>query len=230
MKTMVVSFGDGPYQGIAETVVHRFQRLNDVEGLVLDIMQLPNNLVHPTWAKAWIWDLVPDDVERVIWIDADVVPVKPMMDLVPEFDVPFCGVLDHPRATRQCAEWHNEAVLQLAHYFNAGVFVAHRKTEAMFKEWQAEMLEPAVPYGDQTPLNLLLGKHYPANGLYVLPPICNWLGCFGLLPDDVRMAHLAGWTDAGARMTTLRLISLLETQGSAQQGQVERGAACAANW
>ena len=230
MKTVVVSFGDGNYLEAAQTAVQRFSRLNDVEPVLLDIMQLPDRMPHASWAKAWIWDLIPDNVERAIWIDADVVPVKPMMDLVPEFDAPFCGVEDHPRIGRQCAEWHNEEVLQLQHYFNAGVFVVHRKTEAMFKEWQAEMLEPPVPHIDQTPLNLLLGRHFSANEVYVLPPICNWLGCFGSLPNDVRLAHLAGWADKGARMTVLRLISLLEAQGLAQEDQVERGAACAANW
>lgn len=230
MKTMAVSFGDGKYSEFAKAAVKRFQRLNDTEGMVLDIMKLPPALPYSPWAKAWIWDLVPKDVERVVWLDADVVPIKSIMDLLPDFEVPFCAVLDSVKGGRQVAEWYDESVVELPHYFNSGVFVAHRQTEAMFKEWQeAAFVVPQPPHWDQTPLNKLLAKHFSANSIYSLPPICNWMFSFGAVPNEVRIAHLAGWADVEARMNVLRLFAMLAEEPT-QTSRIERGAACAANW
>ena len=228
MKTVAVAFGDGRFKEYATAAVKRFEKLNDVEGWFLDIESLPRGLKHPSWAKAWIWNAVPHDVERVIWIDADVVPVRPIMDVVPDFAIPFCGVRDID-ISRQEAEWDQDEVRGLRTYFNAGVFVVHRSTERMFREWQKEaMIGSATQFIDQTPLNLLLAKHFKESEIHELPRDCNWLLPFGPIPADVRMVHFAGWPNE-YRDPMLRLLTLLESK-PVQGDRIERGVACVENW
>ena len=228
MKTIVISFGDGRLLESAQAAVKRFSELNDVEGLVLNIHKLPNELSHPAWAKSCLWEQVPASVERVIWIDADIVPIRPIMDIIPDFEIPFCAVLDAPLAVQQ-AEWGDEPVRDLSSYFNSGMFVAHRSTEPMFKEWQSQAAKPdASPFWDQTPLNLLLPKYLKPGEIFALPQECNWVRGFGEIPPDVRMAHFAGWPSAW-RNDVLRVFALLESE-PVQGDRTERGALCIENW
>ena len=228
MKTLAVSFGDGRYLKPARAAITRFSRLNDVEGMVIDIEKLPNGLDHPAWSKAFVWNVVPADVERVIWIDADIVPIGPIMDIVPDFEIPFCVAKDTDRS-RQTAEWGDPAVKELRTYFNSGVFVAHRSTEPLFAEWQAQATAGLRhPFMDQTPLNLLIEKHLTSGQIFELPPECNWLTPFGPIAPGVRMAHLAGWPPE-IRMDVLRLFALIEDE-PVQGDRIERGVACVDHW
>jgi lipopolysaccharide biosynthesis glycosyltransferase len=229
MKTLVVSFGDGRYLQPAQASVKRFSRLNDVEGMVLDINKLPERMEHPAWAKAWIWDQVPKDVERVIWIDADVVPVRPIMDILPDFPVPFAAVQD-AKQSRQTAEWGNEKVEDLDVYFNSGVFVAHRDSEPMFREWrEGSSVKSKQPFVDQTPLNLMLAKHLKPGEISELPKICNWIGGFGSFPQTVRMVHFAGLQKA-LRLDILRVFALTEEEDATNERYRAKGVVTVQNW
>jgi len=226
MKTVVVSFGDGRHAEYAKVALRRFEQLNEVESWMLNIEALPRGLSHPTWAKAWIWESVPSDVERVIWIDTDVIPIRPIMDLIPDFAIPWCAVEDI-EISRQEAEWDKERVEGVRTYFNAGVFVAHRSTEPMFRRLQEiALLGKRYQFSDQTPMNLLVDEMFGEEEFVKLPRECNWLLPFGDIPADVRMVHLAG---APFRDTIIRLFGLLESS-PAQGSRIERGASCVESW
>jgi len=203
MKTMAVTFGDGNFSPIVEAMAKRFEKLNCIETMILDIDKLPP-MDHAGWSKTCIWDQLPADVDRAIWFDADMIPIAPITDLLPHPAVRFAAVADLYHGGRQSAEWDCEEVIGLPVYFNSGFFVANRSTEAAFISAQSRMNERTWTHWDQTPLNLELHKILGENDYQLLPRNANWMPGFSTIPPaDIRMLHLAGFPDGGIRYCIL---------------------------
>lgn len=188
MRTIAVTFGDVMYQQIAEDLAKRFQDLNDIEALAIDPMNAPS-LKDISWIKAWVWDLVPSDVGRVIWFDVNTVPLLPIDDLLtPSYDYPFAAVEASPEV-RQEATWKLEEVRSCLYYFCTSMFVARRVTRPIFEDVKRHASsDPSI--GVQSAFNLCLNRYYKTLDVAPLSVICNWKMSFGPAPTDARMLQL----------------------------------------
>ncbi len=208
MSTLAVTYGDGSFQPIAESFARRFAEINGVESLAIDPLDAPP-LDDPSWIKAFLWDLVPKSVDRIIWFDCDCIPIAPIMDLLPRSDYPFGAVLDIPESTTEALRHYPEAK-KCKYYFNAGFFFARRVTQPLFEEWKG-FIEKNAGFRDQTSLNVLLNKYYDSPEVYFLPPLVNWMGAFGMAPPAMRMLHLAGWPNDRQKMQMMLAFSRVFT-------------------
>lgn len=188
MRTITVTFGDVMYQQIAEVLAERFQDLNGIEAMAIDPMKAPN-LEDVAWIKAWVWDLVPSDVGRVIWFDANILPLLSVTDLlVPSYDYPFAAVEASPEV-RQEATWKLEEVRSCLYYFCTSMFVARRVTRPIFEDVKRyASSDPSI--GVQSAFNLCLNRYYKTLDVASLSVICNWKMSFGPMPTDARMLQL----------------------------------------
>ncbi len=204
MSTLAVTYGDGSFQPIAESFAHRFAEINGVEAIAIDPLDAPA-LDDPSWVKAFLWDLVPKSVDRIIWFDCDCIPIAPVMDLFPNSDYPFGAVGDIPESITEAMRHYPDAK-KCKYYFNAGFFFARRVTQPLFEEWKG-YIEEGAGFRDQTSLNILLNRYYDNPEVFFLPPLVNWMGAFGMAPAEVRMLHLAGWPNARQKMQMLLAFS-----------------------
>lgn len=226
MKTMGVTFGDGAFLEIAEAMAKRFSEINDLETMVLDIDPLPP-MPSGTWAKSCMWDQLPEDVDRVIWFDADVIPIAPITDLLPHPDVVFAAVKDLYHGGRQHAEWTCPEVIELPAYYNMGVFVANRETRPMFEAVRERMYQYDWVHGDQTPTNLELFARFREGQILELPRSANWMmGFSDLAPPDMRMLHLAGQKSGPLRFALLHAFRICFEHLSAEELAKKGGASC----
>lgn len=112
----------------------------------------PNN-IHPAFYKAWIWDMVPDDVERIMFIDYDMVPVRSLGEL-PECMFGACIGYSGLLATAAYLPYFRTRT-----YFNTGLFLAHRKMRPVFEQLKAfASIDPSqtlLGINEQVPLNIL---------------------------------------------------------------------------
>lgn len=202
MKTVALTFGDGVYVDWTGIFAQRFEELNGISTRVIRIEEVPP-MPHGTWVKAFLWEMVPPDVERIFWFDGDCIPIGPISKFLPDESVAFAAVEDAP-ATRQTSEWHVPEIEDYECYYNFGVFVATRASETVFKELQTCIARPPLPFIDQTYFNVLLHQKLDRDQLGVLSPAVNWMGAFGSIQKSVRMYHLAGWPDANLKVAVLR--------------------------
>ena len=172
MKTLAVTAGLGPFAGFARRLALRFEAVNGIHCRVMgarDVRRLGASLASPMLAKLLAWRVVPGDAERIIWVDADCVPLA-QLDALP--CGPFAARPDFP-GTREAAARTIPAAGTLPRYFNAGVFVATRDAEPAFGRLARDVSRlPADTFGDQTFLNLEVRRCL--GGFETLPPEWNW--------------------------------------------------------
>lgn len=229
MRTVIVSAGCSEHRRWAARLIQRAAALNDVPCLDLSDVARWNGLTHPTWVKTQIWDLVPSDTDRVVWLDADIFSVRRMpLEDVPE-DAAFSAVpeaddalehemkkmgsqlavattvtnagtypvedeemnrrLNSPREKEKREKQKKyEGVLLRAPYCNAGVFVATRETEGLFRELGKRMKDDVQGcFLDQSWLNALL-----SGDINPLPKTWNWMIDSDDPPNGVINVHAAG--------------------------------------
>lgn len=170
MKTVAVTFGTGKCRKLAELVTARWNQINDCPCINLtDVIPWDQCPKRVGFGKAYIWDCVRPDVERIIWLDADTYPVirAPLEELP---DVPFAAVRDFPgtlkNIQRKCPEMRSLSIS-----FNSGVFVCRRDTIPVFDE----LKKTRDPHGmrfEQGALNLLVMEIL--GGWARLPIEWNW--------------------------------------------------------
>ena len=174
---------------MASLAADRFQQLNGIPAYVLtDHVVQFDQLRSPQWVKAFVWEFVGDEVERIIWFDADVVPIHPLGDLP---DASFAAVLDMPATTGvDPFIYEGEAFRP---YFNSGFFIAGRESEPVFRQLAQDMVcQSDHDRFEQSWFNVrvreLLG------GFTQLPLTWNWFFQFydhmiGRPDEDIRMLH-----------------------------------------
>jgi len=222
MKTMALTYGDGHFTTVREQVVARFRKLNPgIATRSLGPEDITFPLWHGTWAKLFVWDLVPSEVDRVICFDCDMIPMSPLTPFLPEDDVPFAAVPDIAGIREMEAASGAPEIAAVRCYYNAGFFVAHRSTEPMFRKMQAFMpaagkVVKTYRFFDQTPLNLVVDETL-GDRVTRLPPQLNWLfGAMGPSPKDVCMLHFAGWGTVEQRVAFMdQQLRRLEVTGTA---------------
>lgn len=192
-ETAAVTYADGLFLGVVQQIAERFQRLNGMPLRVLGVNDAPEGLWNGSWIKPWLWDILPSNVDRVIWFDADIVPVNPMMDILPESGN-FCAVMD-VESTKQRMDEVATELRPVKDYFNAGFFVASRAVHPAFNRAKRFMPTRDKPFHlpgyDQNPMNVGIFEE----GIQVtkLPRELNWMLAFGSAHlDSIRNLHFAG--------------------------------------
>ena len=85
---------DGFIRSVVGRCADRFAKLNGARPRI--ISKPPEGAppgVHPAFYKAWIWDIVPDNVDRVMYLDYDIVPLRPLGEIP---DCLFGACSGHP--------------------------------------------------------------------------------------------------------------------------------------
>lgn len=190
MKTVAFTCGLGPARPWAERAARRFEELNGIEtrALLAEHMPLRRSLRSPTWVKAFLWDAAPSDCERIVWLDADVVPRLPLGDLPEE---PFSAVAELPDSVERERRAFPPA-RTLPRYFNAGFFVATRPSEPAFDALQ-KIMHRSPAYGlflDQGWFNLCIWT-IAGEWREITPEWCRPLVA-GAAPVPARMIHVTG--------------------------------------
>lgn len=165
---VMIALGD-VYHELAEVTSGEFERLNGVCPQIItekDVEGIDYGVPH--FLKAWLWDLVPSSVNRILFMDADVLAIKPIDSIV---DAPFAGVQDIGK------KWRVNGIRLLVRsdiYVNTGVFIATRETQEVFnrlKLFAASKVEAWSNIYEQTLLNILLQEKI---GITLLPEKWNW--------------------------------------------------------
>jgi hypothetical protein len=204
---------DHPHPEIEAWVAARFAALNKKKVLVVGRADLPKEalLGHPTYAKAWLWDVVPEDVQRILFLDFDVVPLRPLPEIP---DASFVAVPD--------AQWYVDRmrsmypfIAKTRHVFNAGFFVARRDTRSVFEQLKSFTVtlgceNPYKESYEQTPLNHLVQSSFE---VHWLPRTFHCLAHTNYAEvSDAYMLHFAG-IPGNARWTLMQLLrSILGTR------------------
>jgi lipopolysaccharide biosynthesis glycosyltransferase len=152
---------------------------------VLDTAILPEYLPKAALYRLRITELLPDDVERVIFLDTDVVVRGPLVELSQtDLDGALLGAVRdavYPWAgSPQCLDWRALGVPPDTPYFNSGVMLIP------LEHWRSTGVGPRAlellgahvfRYGDQCALNAVASGDWKA-----LPP--HWNLQSGHLPQD----------------------------------------------
>lgn len=188
MKTLGLSIGLGQHWSDAATFAcTQMQKHTGIECRPIhDLPDLPAGW-NPSWGKAWLWDFVPPDIDRLLVFDADLVCIRPWKQW--QIDAPFLATREIyvPRAVR-----NEKRAFGLPDYFNAGLFVCHRS--------QRDRLERVRHYGphygtwlEQTAVNVLFRDIWRP-----MPAQTNWFcatetnALVGALDACAACIHLAG--------------------------------------
>jgi len=143
-------------------------RFLDARSRALDGFELPQYLPTATLFRLRIGDLLPDEVERVLYLDADVVVRRPLDELW-ETDLDGCvlGAVRDPvipwAAAPAALPWEDLGVDPDTPYFNAGVLVidAGRWRSERITERALHVLgEHRLRYADQCALNAVLAGQW----------------------------------------------------------------------
>lgn len=158
----------------------------------------------PLMVKAHVWRLVPEQVERIVWIDVDTYVTRPIYgNELPTY--PFSAVPD-PWVATTVADNKDTGEFALYRYlpgyFNSGVFVATRDSIPAF-EWAIEQelnlqREDVDWFREQDLLNyavwtMLGGQRHDDPGWHVMDEAWNYMHSnrLGSMSDAV-VIHLAG--------------------------------------
>jgi hypothetical protein len=165
LKTLAVTIGLGP--GWRELAERAGARMAEATGLPVQVLSschlLPPDW-HPSWAKCWAFDLVPEHIDRLLIFDADIYPVAPFNEW--DTDEPL-AVVRHLESKPVKTE---KILYGLGEYWNGGLFVIRRS--------YADALRLTATYGprygawlEQTALN----RVFEHSGKAWLPARCNHL-------------------------------------------------------
>lgn len=109
------------------------------------------------FSKAYAWDVVPRDVDRIIWMDCDCILLRPIMD----GDIPDCdfGAVPDEGADVTNYRLTVDALKDLPNFFNTGVVIAKRSTIPVFEEVKTHHKEMTGQWHDQGWFNLAVERH-----------------------------------------------------------------------
>lgn len=164
MKSLIVTAGHGKrYARIAALSAEWVNRIAGPRGAIPAMDLSPHidwrSLPRPHYAKAFIWDHVPAAVDRVIWVDADAVVLRPIQ----EHQLPNCAFAATPDVgtdvPKLLAESPQLAGIDRFEFFNSGVMAMTRATMPVFEGLKERIGQKTGHYHDQGWLNLLVKQH-----------------------------------------------------------------------
>jgi len=203
MKTVAVTAGMGRWfpefaKKLADRVNHLASYVDDGIECIDASSKLPwQDIRNHRMAGGWVWDAVPDDVERVVWIDCDAIPIRPLrLSELPEGR--FCAVSDVGLSVEIAKEqW--PPLRPVTSYFNSGVYFATRETQPIFEQYKCMGMESDPQerrFPDQDLLNYLIWKNRSEStddpaGWVSIPYEWNAL-LWSYMPPRPRIIHFAG--------------------------------------
>lgn len=155
-----------PLAELADPLADRLRRLNpSLPVHILDARKLPDG-IEPQWTKAWLWDLLPKEVERVICCEADVFPLRAFPP-IPETAFAAARELKQARDVDYVQLRRNGMPFErVREWFNTGVFVASRQSVQLFEDLKKAASHPASSSsGESAWTNILAYRHGYANRL-----------------------------------------------------------------
>ena len=146
---------DGFARSVISRAADRFGRLNGVRPRVITTPPpgAPTD-VHPAFYKAWLWDMVPDSVNRIMFMDFDIIPVRSLGD-IPDCEFGACMGHSGLPGLSKCSPF----IRQTETYFNSGMFLAHRSTRPVFdrvKLFSTSLEHSFMRHIDQAVFNVLM--------------------------------------------------------------------------
>jgi hypothetical protein len=198
-----------PYPELEQWVVERFERLNNKKVLRVTQEMLPEEalLGQPMYAKAWLWDVVPEDTTHILFMDFDMIPLRPLPELP---DAPFIAVPD--------AQWWVDTMkktfplfARTQKYFNSGFFVARRDTQPCFEQLKSFVVAQGersnmVRNHEQTPMNNLIQNTFKV--CWLTPIIHCLVHTHYEEAVNACMLHLAGMPNR-SRWAAMALFKML---------------------
>ena len=202
------------YGSVDEVKQERFRFLAQKYGQSLCIYDASSfrsrvvDMLHSEWLKIFspaciyrlfMWELLPEKISRVIWLDADTIIHLDIAELWSESVGVngLAGVVDtivkHLPGKETILE--REAAFDTKRYFNAGVLLMERQTFSR-SSWEEEVIAffqkfPQAWYGDQDVLNYYYGESY-----HILPEKYNtlvgWCNTYGIKQIERRIYHYSG--------------------------------------
>lgn len=197
VQAIMSAFYDNPDEmKYVRRIADRFEELNNIPVKILteDDVDL-DKLTYPHFARYLAWGLVPQDTERIIYMDNDMIPVKPLPPL-PEED--FAAATDCDKINEDAKKrW--PLMRYAKRYFNSGFFIANRKLEEVFFEVLARQTtanEAKWPwFRDQTLLNLevQMAVREGKISVKILPREWNYMALLDEEPvEGAYMIHASG--------------------------------------
>jgi len=207
---MLAITDDGFKRSVVSRIADRFGKLNGVRPRVITSPPpgVPED-VHPTFYKAWLWDIVPDRVDRIMFMDWDVLPVRPLGE-IPDCSFGACRGYSDIGPVSKYLPFIRETGL----FFNAGLFLAGEVTRPLFDQvkpfackWEYSLLR----YADQGMFNVLLQDGLD---ITVLPDDWNYQPAVigGNYVQEPKMLHFSALGDERWNLMALAL-DILEADG-----------------
>jgi lipopolysaccharide biosynthesis glycosyltransferase len=162
---------------------------------------------HPVWAKVFIWVMVPEDTQHVIYLDADTIPLD---SLGPLPDARFCA-RDTPITLQQLIRLH-PPIPQLAiyaKYFNTGVYICDRSMHPLLEQSLKSMFVNCGGLREQQCQNRLINALL--GGYTSLPSQWNRCAGYEQAPLGVKVTYIGG-IEIGAHIVVIRIRYCLTDQ------------------
>jgi lipopolysaccharide biosynthesis glycosyltransferase len=177
MLAVTISVGETPF--IREQVDRAAERFQAINGFKLNVLRegsihhavpgLLDRVAAPQFLKAYLWDLVPAGVDRLLYLDRDMVAVRPFGELP---DVEFGAVLDHYKGLADAQKvW--PIFERTGIYFNSGLMLMRRSISPSFDlvKTMQSVERDAHHCFDQTLFNLVI-QH--TGNVTILPKSWNY--------------------------------------------------------
>ena len=185
-----------PVLQLVKRMIKRFERINHMPVHLIHGLNLKGEFLSgPAYAKYHAWQKVSSDIERIVYLDCDMIPLRPLPEL-PAAD--FAAAPDLQTRT-DCVTEHWPLIRRAGTYFNAGFFVATRKTEKIFERMllrQCHGIGPAMPWHvDQTMLNVEVQAAVEAGEIEFEKLSKQWNNLALIDPEPVEapyMLHMSG--------------------------------------
>lgn len=198
MKIKYFTIGDGPYfKFMAEDLAKRLKHFNGIDLCILtdELARIKDCGNCQYWLKAYLWDFA-GDAERVVYIDSDVLLIRPIV--LPNESV-FMARKDVATTVRsQKYDYYPELFGNIDTYFNNGFFVADRVIENVFDQLKEDRYDPKrASCWEQTWMNMRVDEWLKNTGyeMTILDDMFIHMpkGEPCIRPEDVTMIHYAGF-------------------------------------
>lgn len=173
MKTKYFTIGDGPEFGyMAAELTRRLLHFNGINLITLKdgLARQYKMMGRQYWLKSVLWDFVDADTERIMYFDADILPILPLGDNVMKCEKMFAARLDVAiTGERQRAQ--HSIFSNIRNYFNNGFFIANKSSTRHFDQF-ANCLDSKVQASceEQTWMNYVFDDI-----LSILPDSVCWM-------------------------------------------------------
>lgn len=178
----------------------RFEKLNGVRPQVISIDDMNRAGItcrSMFWYPFYIWDIVPEDIEYVLYMNSYMLAAHPLPELPP---LKFAAARDRHDRENQ-GKTHSEIVKQTGKYYQGDFWIGHRDIRPYFDEMKPlgeydKYNEPDHRGFDQrgymTPLNEAIQANFP---VYELSKEWNWIIAWEkrFYTNNPYMINFNGW-------------------------------------